>query len=272
MGNETIVLSRSVMESAFYKDPEYVFLWLHLHLSANHTAKNEKVDKSHTIVHILPGQLLTNRSKLAEQTGIESSKVQRILATLESEQQIEQQTFTKYRVITVTNWGAAQTSEQQNEQQTNSNRTAEVKEKPKKVAKILDNDLFSAENAANPVSTAFLTKKKKKLVGKRLETFEAFWSAFDYKRGKAEAADAWLEITTLTDTIVKEVITAAEAEASRRPEVIAQGHTPKMAQGWLTARRWEDEAPRAKVTGSNYLDTDEYMQRLKKAAGGSHAN
>lgn len=87
----------------------------------------------------------------------------------------------------------------------------------------------------------FLTRKRKKLTGKRLDTFEQFWNAFDYKKGKAEAADSWLSIPTLTDSIVDTIITAAKREASERPTLIAAGKTPKMAQGWITARRWEDE-------------------------------
>ena len=39
-----------------------------------------------------------------------------------------------------------------------------------------------------------------------------------------------------------------------RPQLIATDKTPKMAQGWITARRWEDEITTivsAKESGSN---------------------
>lgn len=109
----------------------------------------------------------------------------------------------------------------------------------------------------------YLTKKKRPLKGKRLETFERFWSDFDYKHGKAEAADAWMDISSLTKSLVDRICEAARSEAQRRPGVIASGRTPKMAQGWLTARRWEDEVskqtmptpiPRGKPNG-NIFDT-----------------
>lgn len=57
-------------------------------------------------------------------TGINESKVERILKCFESEQQIEQQGYTKYRVISITNWNKYQGAKQENEQQMNSKRTA----------------------------------------------------------------------------------------------------------------------------------------------------
>jgi len=51
----------------------------------------------------------------------------------------------------------------------------------------------------------YLTKKKRKLKGKRLETFNKFWEIFNYKRGRAEAADSWLDIAVLTDAIVADI-------------------------------------------------------------------
>lgn len=89
----------------------------------------------------------------------------------------------------------------------------------------------------------FLTKKKKRLEGRRLEAFMQFWEAFGYKSGKADAADAWLEIPELTAAIVAQIVKAAQAEAAARPALRAAGKTPKMAQGWISSRRWEDERP-----------------------------
>lgn len=91
----------------------------------------------------------------------------------------------------------------------------------------------------------YLTKKKRKLTGKRLETFNRFWDIFDYKKGRAEAADSWLDIPTLTDSIVADIYLGAKNESIRRRRLIESGRTPKMAQGWLTARRWEDESSQA---------------------------
>jgi len=94
-----------------------------------------------------------------------------------------------------------------------------------------------------PEEPFYLTAKKKKLTGKRLETFEQFWDAFDYKHGKASAADSWLAIPELRDSTVAQILTASRLEAQGRQAKLNNGGTPKMAQGWLTGRRWEDEPP-----------------------------
>lgn len=93
----------------------------------------------------------------------------------------------------------------------------------------------------SPEKSFYLTKRKRKLTGKRLETFNRFWTAFAYPKGKAEAADAWLDIPQLTDSLVEQIVAAAEMEAAARPGLVASGHTPKWAQGWISGKRWEDE-------------------------------
>ncbi|MDE7241604.1 helix-turn-helix domain-containing protein [Desulfovibrio sp.] len=97
--------------------------------------------------------------------------------------------------------------------------------------------------SADTGEPCFLTRKRRKLAGKRLTTFEAFWADFGLKKGKAEAADAWLDIPELTDRLVARICDAARQEAQARREIEARGGTPKWAQGWLTARRWEDYEP-----------------------------
>lgn len=86
----------------------------------------------------------------------------------------------------------------------------------------------------------YLTKRKRKLSGWKLETFDEFWKVFSYKKGRAEAADAWLDIPNLTRELAGRIIEAATKEARARQELIAKGRTPKWAQGWLSGRRWED--------------------------------
>ena len=85
----------------------------------------------------------------------------------------------------------------------------------------------------------YLSKKGKKLTGEKLESFNRFWAAFSYKVGKARAADAWLLV--YSPNIVDQIVSGAQREANRRPAMVAAGRTPKMAEGWLTDRRWEDE-------------------------------
>jgi len=107
-----------------------------------------------------------------------------------------------------------------------------------------------------------LTAKKKKLSGKRYEAFMLFWNAFDYKKDRAQAADSWLAIPELTDSLVAQIVKAAEREANERPGMIDAGKTPKMAQGWLTARRWEDEEYHPHTQDSN--GETEFTRRMRE--------
>lgn len=95
----------------------------------------------------------------------------------------------------------------------------------------------------------YLSRKKRKLVGEQLSGFTRFWEEWGkgetrpgYPKGKAEAADAWLDLK-MSPTAFEAVICAATMEAGQRPGLLAAGNTPKMAQGWLSARRFEDYAP-----------------------------
>jgi hypothetical protein len=65
----------------------------------------------------------------------------------------------------------------------------------------------------------YLTKRRRRLTGWKLEIFEDFWETFNLRTGKAEAADR---------------------EAEGRALLVAKGRTPKWAKGWISARRWED--------------------------------
>ena len=47
----------------------------------------------------------------------------------------------------------------------------------------------------------YTTKSGKKLSGKALHQFEAFWKEFDYKKGKADAADIWYRLYRSIDFV-----------------------------------------------------------------------
>jgi len=236
MSEGWIKLNRKLLQSPCFLNRELLQVWIWLLLSVNHEEGKAVVGLQ--VIPVKPGQVVTGRNKVAEATGLNRSKIERLLKVLENEQQIEQQTFTKFRIITITNWNRYQCFEQQSEQQVSNKRaTSEHKQECKEEK---NKTLSSSEDEVDEKS--YLSKKGKRLSGKRLESFERFWSAFDYKHGKAEAADAWMSIPMLTDAIVDRIVAAASMERSRRPDIIKQNKTPKMAQGWLSGRRWEDEA------------------------------
>lgn len=85
----------------------------------------------------------------------------------------------------------------------------------------------------------YQTKKNRKLQGQKLDDFYLFWEAFNYRKGKASAADSWIDV--YSPSILDQIIAAAKLEAAKRQSLVDQGRTPIYPQGWLSGRRWEDE-------------------------------
>jgi hypothetical protein len=109
----------------------------------------------------------------------------------------------------------------------------------------------------------WLSKKKKKLSGKRLEAFKRFWKAFNYPKDRSSAIDAWMNIPELTNSLVDKIVSAAYLTASERPYLIENKMTPKMAQGWITARRWEDEVVGVTKTSKKHKTKEEFWKEYE---------
>ena len=106
------------MNKGYYTDSAYVHLWVHLIMKATYQEREYLLNGK--IEYLRPGQFIAGRKRLARETGIHESKIERILKTFEIEQQIEQVNKHKFRIISICNWSEYQESEQQ----TNSKRTA----------------------------------------------------------------------------------------------------------------------------------------------------
>lgn len=122
MDNGWIAIHRRIIKKGWFKEPDYLALWILLLLKASFT-ENEWLYKGE-IQKVNRGQFVTSRKNLALESGIQESKIERILKCFESEQQIEQQMNSKNRLITINNYNLYQKNEQQNEQQMNTKRTA----------------------------------------------------------------------------------------------------------------------------------------------------
>ena len=109
-----IKLYRTLLDKGWSNRPDYVALWIHLLLMANHREK-EYFWNGKTI-KLNPGQFITGRNSLSEKTGIHRSKIERILDLFESEHQIEQRKTSTSRLISILNWHEFQKREQPNEQ------------------------------------------------------------------------------------------------------------------------------------------------------------
>ena len=117
-----IYLHRKMLDNPIIcKDNDHIAVWIYLLLNATH--KGYDVIFEGERFTLKPGQLITGRKSIASKLKINESKVQRILKKFESEQQIEQQTTSRNRLISILNWSIYQNNEQQIEQQVNNNRT-----------------------------------------------------------------------------------------------------------------------------------------------------
>ncbi len=159
-----ISLHRKIQDTPIYSDSHAVHLWVHLLLKANHQDKEFLFNGSMQTVK--RGQLLTGRKVLSSETGINESKIQRLLKTFEKCQMIEQQANNKSRLISITNYDSHQASEQQvnskrttDEQQVNTNNNVNKDNKVNKFS--FKNELIGL-GVDESIADDWLTVRKKK--------------------------------------------------------------------------------------------------------------
>lgn len=90
--------------------------------------------------------------------------------------------------------------------------------------------------------------------------FDLFWAAFDLKQGRDRAAARWLQMGELSKQEYDKIITAAKKEAAQRKN-LPEGRVPKMAEGWLTERRWQDHEETGTETAQKQQNQKEQQIR-----------
>jgi len=225
MDNGWITLHRKTLDNPIVmKDPDYFSVWVYLLLNATH--KEYDVIFKGKRIKLKQGELITGRKSICNsfKNKVSESKVQRILKTFESEQQIEQQTSSEKRLIKVNNWIQYQQSEQQSEQQVNNNRTTSEQQ-------------VNTNNNVNNVNNDNNVNNKTKLIEK---DFNIFYQAYPIKKSKKAAKKAFekvnVDITVLLSAIKQQ---ADEKELLRRNgEFCPEWKHPST---WLNQGCWEDE-------------------------------
>jgi hypothetical protein len=112
-----ISLHRKILDNEQFRDPDALALWMHLLLRANYQETIAKVGNQ--AIKVRRGQLICGRKSLSLSSGVQESKIERLLKRWENEQQIEQQAFTKFRLITITSYDKYQSHEQRNDEKMN---------------------------------------------------------------------------------------------------------------------------------------------------------
>lgn len=246
-----VKLNRSVAEHWVWKEKPYSKgqAWVDIILSANHKAA--KMALKGKVINLERGQQARSEITLADTWGWSRGKVRRFLKTLESDSMIVQQTSHATSIITVCNYSIYQdglptsdtadsTTDGTGVGTTDGQHTVHKQEcnnekKKKKTTLSSKNPTYRPD-----AEKTYKSKKGRNLKGIQLDWFEQFWKAFNYKDGKADAADSWLNLK-VDETKFQMIMDGARREAMARPERKRNGSTPKMAQGWLTSRRFEDE-------------------------------
>jgi hypothetical protein len=194
-------------------------------------------------VELQRGQLAASDRYLARRWKWSVGKVRRFLRHLESKSvaQIVSQTNNVSRVITITNYEWYQKDGITNESTGGITDGAQTKHKRNKEKEGITKGEEKETKEGKKKKDGYRTRNGKILSGEKLEDFNTFWSAYGFPKGKAGAADSWLNLKDYSPELVEAIIAGAKRECSRRQDLIDRGLTPKFAQGWLTDRRWEDE-------------------------------
>lgn len=114
--NGWIKFYRKITNWEWYKDSNTFHLFGHLLLTSNYEEKEWKGMK------IKPGQKITGRKKLAEETGLSEQKIRTSLRRLQSTSNITIKSTNRYTLITICNYSSFQSldmSDQPAEQPTN---------------------------------------------------------------------------------------------------------------------------------------------------------
>ena len=195
--------------------------WIDLFMNANWKDKTMSIRGN--IIEVKRGQLGWSELTLAKRWRWSRDKVRRFLSYLEKEGNIRQQKTHLTSIITICNYELYQSDNEKTIQQIRQ-QTIQQKDNRKTT------DDTRLKNVKNVKKESSPTERQ----------FETFWDTFNDKRGKAPALKVWNTIKPDKD-LFEIIIDGARRYAEKREQIIKKGSTPKMAQGWLSDKRWEDE-------------------------------
>lgn len=205
MSNGWIKLHRKTLDNPIVmKDTDHLAVWMWLLLNATHS-DHDTIYEGERIT-LKAGQFITGRKIISKELKINESKIQRILKTFEIEQQIEQQTNPRCRLISILRWTDYQLDEQQSEQQVNNKRTLNNKTKNNK------KDIYAQE-------------------------FEKLWLLVPKKVSKKKAYQKYIKAVEKKDH--DEIYTAFKNQVDNNWKDTDPKFTPAL-DVWLNNERWDD--------------------------------
>lgn len=252
-----IKLHRALSDHHIASNPDSLSVWVHLLMLANHADAKRLINGQ--LITVAAGQILTSRKSLSEKTGVQESKVERILKRLESEQQIEQRGTSKFRVISIVNWHEYQHQDQQSEQQLNSKRTASEQQM---------NTLEEVQEWGECKEKSLKALAEKSASS---ELFAKFWKLYPRKTAKANAEKAWSKLK-VTDELFALIAYGLAKQAVCHDWLKDGGAFIPHPATWLNGRRWEDEVKSPPVATSKHggFDQRDYFEGLTQREDGTY--
>lgn len=210
MSNGWIKLHRKTLDNPIVmKDTDHFAVWMWLLLNATHS-DHDTIYEGERLT-LKAGQFITGRKIISKELKINESKIQRILKTFEIEQQIEQQTNPRCRLISILRWSDYQLDEQQSEQQLNNKRTLNNK------VKKINNNIYVQE-------------------------FEKLWSLVPKKVNKKKSYQKYILAVKKKDH--ETIYTAFKNQVLNNWKETDAQYTPAL-NVWLNGERWNDDIIKA---------------------------
>lgn len=111
-----VKLHRSLQDSSIASHPEYLAVWIHLMIRAQHSASECVIGRQ--IVKLNAGQLVFGRIKFSSEIGVSENKVRAALDVMKSLNMITIKSMAKFSIISITKWQEYQTESPANNHET----------------------------------------------------------------------------------------------------------------------------------------------------------
>ena len=225
-----IKLHRQLLDHEHYRDSAHLHVWLHLLLKATH-APLERTFNGRRVT-IQPGQVIIGRNAISRDTGVNPSKVKRVLQRLKADQQIDQQAGNRSSLLTIRNWSLYQSTDQQDGQQTATPRPAVDQQatthKKERTEDMIDTPAPAAVGAGREIPSLQAVKGHAAVVGMSdadAEQFFDYYEARGWRTSTGQPVHNWQAMLRRWKVTGQErkAMTKAAGHGDRKPVVANYG-------------------------------------------------
>ena len=227
-----IKLKRTIFDHWIASDNDYLSVWIRMLSEANFEDKTKLFNGS--LITVKRGQIVFGLQAWSEKTGVQISKLRRLISMLESDSMINRQVFNKYSLISIVNYELHQSDDRQDSSQTTGKPQANDRQTttPKELKNIRNKEVKYHVDSDEP------TSDKTDFVG---DQFARFWKNYPTKKAKVAAEKAFRRLTNgKKESQVRfwvDMILNYHFDCIEREEI---GADQLHAATLINQRRWED--------------------------------